>query len=269
MGLFGFEPPERMEYAEPWSNPGSEFWRRMEKVKVSDSFVVRMDLLLGGTLLYAISSGDRVKLGRSLNPQARLQALSTASSVPLELLGVIPECVLSEKEAHLRWAHLRQSGEWFDRTPELDTWISEWPTLVERKYPMMQRMAQLVQAVLSRTQGRGGLNRLDGIQASVFSRAERQRQAAERAKVREAERNVKLAIKAAIKAAGCGRCRGPLGEQSWQSGICLPCTRAENPDRVRKAEAEVVAARARLARTIRDLAIIRARHRLAKGVAAA
>jgi hypothetical protein len=72
------------------------------------------------TTIYAIRSGDAVKIGISWDPKDRLSGLQTGSPHSLELLGtadrVSPKL---EKLIHIRLEAHRLKGEWFRITPEV------------------------------------------------------------------------------------------------------------------------------------------------------
>ena len=63
--------------------------------------------------VYFVRALDMIKIGTSTNVAKRLQALRTASPVPLETLLVIPGSPHLEYELHKRYAALRSHGEWF------------------------------------------------------------------------------------------------------------------------------------------------------------
>lgn len=60
-----------------------------------------------------------IKIGRSVNPDSRFNAIRTMSPDKLVLLGYLPEEVATENELHKKFAHLRMHGEWFEAAPEL------------------------------------------------------------------------------------------------------------------------------------------------------
>lgn len=60
-----------------------------------------------------------VKIGRSTDVPRRKKALQLAHGERLKLLGAIPGGAVLERQFHERWAHLRQTGEWFLPAPEL------------------------------------------------------------------------------------------------------------------------------------------------------
>ena len=76
--------------------------------------------------LYAISSGPDapVKLGISSEPLRRLQDLQVASHQPLKIIGVREGTLPDEARLHRVLRASRLSGEWFRRTPELDSFLA-------------------------------------------------------------------------------------------------------------------------------------------------
>lgn len=74
----------------------------------------------GGEVVYFVGSADgKLKIGTSANIEKRFDALQTSASVKLTLLLTIPGSTDLETELHRRFAHLRESGEWFQHTDEL------------------------------------------------------------------------------------------------------------------------------------------------------
>lgn len=74
---------------------------------------------------YFIRSGETIKIGSSREPQERLSGLQTAVADDLELLVDVPFSILTEDQAHGRFAHIRIRGEWFTATPELIQFIED------------------------------------------------------------------------------------------------------------------------------------------------
>jgi hypothetical protein len=103
---------------------GQDFFiatKNEEANKVSDS-----------ALVYFIQAGRRVKIGQSRNPDRRLSSIrggySTKKPQGLDtsnarLLALEPGGLMRERELHVQFAHLRVEGEWFDKGPELKTYI--------------------------------------------------------------------------------------------------------------------------------------------------
>lgn len=71
----------------------------------------------GRALVYFIQDRKRVKIGYSNNPKARMQDITTHTT--LRLLGTEPGGQKREAELHKKFAHLRIKGEWFYLKPEL------------------------------------------------------------------------------------------------------------------------------------------------------
>jgi hypothetical protein len=64
--------------------------------------------------VYAIRSGDRVKIGWSGKPHSRLSKIRSDSSFECELIGAVPATMEQEREAHSLFSRWRIAGEWFD-----------------------------------------------------------------------------------------------------------------------------------------------------------
>lgn len=73
----------------------------------------------GIEIIYFLESGDRVKIGFTTDTKERISALSTASPVPLKLIGTVKGGMIYERQLHKRFAAYRRHGEWFKLTPEL------------------------------------------------------------------------------------------------------------------------------------------------------
>ena len=69
-------------------------------------------------MIYFVRSGQYVKIGKANDPQARMNALQSASAEPLEMLITIPGGVKVEKALHARFTEKRVSREWFLLTNE-------------------------------------------------------------------------------------------------------------------------------------------------------
>ena len=70
-------------------------------------------------------SAGLIKIGRSVNPVSRFNAIRTMSPDKLVLLGSAPETVCSESELHKKFAKHRRHGEWFEDVPEIRDLIAE------------------------------------------------------------------------------------------------------------------------------------------------
>lgn len=69
--------------------------------------------------VYLIGYGNRLKIGKSNNPEVRLRSLQTAIPETLNLLGVIAcsseaEAFTLEKKLHSEYSECHILGEWFD-----------------------------------------------------------------------------------------------------------------------------------------------------------
>jgi len=69
-----------------------------------------------------------IKIGVTHNPRKRLTALNTASPDGLTALGLIKGDRVQEQALHLRFAHYRKHGEWFEPGAELIAYIREKAT---------------------------------------------------------------------------------------------------------------------------------------------
>lgn len=70
-------------------------------------------------------SAGLIKIGRSVDPVSRFNAIRTMSPDKLVLLGSVPETVCSESELHKKFAKHRRHGEWFEDVPEIRDLIAE------------------------------------------------------------------------------------------------------------------------------------------------
>lgn len=70
---------------------------------------------------YFVQRRKRIKIGHSGAPHQRLDSLGK----PLKVLAIIPNTIISERDAHAKFAHLRVKGEWFRTAPELYAFIKE------------------------------------------------------------------------------------------------------------------------------------------------
>lgn len=74
-------------------------------------------------MIYAIQSGEFVKIGFSGSPRKRLGAIQVSSPVKCVLLGVMEGTIGTERRIHETFASCRVQGEWFNLTAELKAWI--------------------------------------------------------------------------------------------------------------------------------------------------
>ena len=71
------------------------------------------------TKIYFVQCGDKIKIGRSKNPWARLDALKTSMPEEPTLIGYYEAFVADERDLQLKWDHLHVNREWFHLTDEL------------------------------------------------------------------------------------------------------------------------------------------------------
>jgi hypothetical protein len=77
--------------------------------------------------IYFGASGDKLKIGYSVDPPSRIKHLDTGAPDGIELIGVIPAPRGRRDEAalHERFAQYHHRNEWFLATRELGTAIAE------------------------------------------------------------------------------------------------------------------------------------------------
>lgn len=69
--------------------------------------------------VYAITDGEFVKIGYSVNPRKRVAELQTGNARLLSLLGTIPGTESDERKLHAKYEHLNVLQEWFEIDPTL------------------------------------------------------------------------------------------------------------------------------------------------------
>lgn len=86
----------------------------------------------------------RIKIGISANPHQRMKGMRTDNPEKLELLGVIPNATEeTERAMHLKFAHLRLSGEWFRECEELLSYIEGNAEKMPPPEPKRRRQAKV------------------------------------------------------------------------------------------------------------------------------
>lgn len=79
-----------------------------------------------GSIYFVLApSSNRIKIGFSVNPAKRIEAILTGCPERLAVLGVIPGTIPEEHALHHRFAPARVHREWFNATPELRSYIRE------------------------------------------------------------------------------------------------------------------------------------------------
>lgn len=76
------------------------------------------------SFVYFIRSGDRVKIGVSKDPRARLSDLRIGSSRLLRIRYITPGDRAKERELHRLFASDRVNGEWFIYSRQIRDWIA-------------------------------------------------------------------------------------------------------------------------------------------------
>jgi hypothetical protein len=100
-------------------------------------------------MIYFVQRGTDgpVKIGKAVDPHARVRALQTANPEPLTLLAVAPGNRRREAQIHRRLASFRINGEWYKPVPELFAVIDELATpefIVRdaRAYAVLRRLSE-------------------------------------------------------------------------------------------------------------------------------
>jgi hypothetical protein len=79
-----------------------------------------------GGYVYIISYGDKVKIGRSINPESRLKSLQKMSFDLLDMIYCENETAdINESVLHERFSADRLKGEFFNYTPDIKQFITE------------------------------------------------------------------------------------------------------------------------------------------------
>ena len=90
--------------------------------------------------VYAIRSGDRIKIGWSKNPWMRLVKICSDSPHQATLIGCTEGDRLVEASYHSHWAQFRVHGEWFDCHPSIMDIVSRWPLDRPKKRPVGSKL---------------------------------------------------------------------------------------------------------------------------------
>lgn len=83
--------------------------------------------------VYAIESGDAVKIGYAADPVRRLAALKTGSHSSLQLIGFARGTRHHEKQIHILAAKERIRGEWFTKGPVISAFIESLPKYEQKR----------------------------------------------------------------------------------------------------------------------------------------
>lgn len=90
-------------------------------------------------LVYFIEAlgADRIKIGYSVNPKARLKNLQTGSAFELSLVGTVEQQEWPEGSLHQRFAAHRIQGEWFHFAADIRAFIAEHAKKPRHKKPAL------------------------------------------------------------------------------------------------------------------------------------
>lgn len=75
--------------------------------------------------VYFIECGGRVKIGYSTNPKRRLATIQTSAPFPCTILATLVGTKDDEQRLHAAFGALRRTGEWFERSGDLDGLLRE------------------------------------------------------------------------------------------------------------------------------------------------
>lgn len=75
------------------------------------------------TYTYFVEMNGHIKIGSSENPRRRLESIQAGFPDPLKVLAIVPFSVITEMDAHRKFAHLRVKNEWFKAAPQLYAFI--------------------------------------------------------------------------------------------------------------------------------------------------
>jgi len=99
-------------------------------------------------MIYFITARDvgRVKIGFSDSPRTRFIKMRTDSPMPLVLERLCEGDQNAERELHRRFAEFRRIGEWFDLSPEIESYMETLP--LQR---ISKRSPSLLQIIIAAT----------------------------------------------------------------------------------------------------------------------
>lgn len=83
--------------------------------------------------VYFIGNGDKVKIGISVSPQARLKDMEVSNHGELKLLATIPGGRKRERELHRRFMQYHIRGEWFELVTPIKKFIAGVKSAAKRK----------------------------------------------------------------------------------------------------------------------------------------
>lgn len=82
--------------------------------------------------VYAITDGEFVKIGYSVNPSKRIAELQTGNARLLSLVGTIPGTESDERKLHAKYEHLNVLQEWFEIDTDLLAEFATQPAAMQQ-----------------------------------------------------------------------------------------------------------------------------------------
>lgn len=107
-------------------------------------------------VIHAVGT-NRIKVGHTLTPEARLKDLQTGSPFPLRMLACWPGSVTIERRIHTALAEFRQAGEWF----------APPPFIAHRILVAVKKQDQLITPIVAAARSKDPSNKLPQQQQSV------------------------------------------------------------------------------------------------------
>lgn len=102
---------------------GTRTWQRKQLNQYLEIRKMVTDKVEPG-YVYFMEMGDYIKIGWSVWPASRRNALQTSNPYDIIILGAFPGSQENEQAAHILFAHAKHRGEWFRKTPGLLAYIA-------------------------------------------------------------------------------------------------------------------------------------------------
>ncbi len=84
-------------------------------------------------MIYFLKANNRIKIGYAIDPTQRIPSIQTSSPFDLEVLLIIDGNYDRERELHQKFETFRKSGEWFEYSEPIKSFIIQNST-EDRKY---------------------------------------------------------------------------------------------------------------------------------------
>jgi len=101
-------------------NKGSKKFLQQYNAAIHDAAMPRENAT---GVIYFIDDGQFIKIGFTKNPDSRAAELQVGSSRDLHIVATRPGTMRDERALHRKFAHLRHRREWFQKEPELLSYI--------------------------------------------------------------------------------------------------------------------------------------------------